>query len=129
VSGGDIDDFESFVAHAINNLEEDLDPSILRALIHNHGTGYKDILAHKDLQGTLGNTSTLRAEIYHAIEREMVLKLSDIVFRRTDLGTGSHPGDEVISECADILAQKLGWSPERRQMEIDEVNAQFPDFE
>lgn len=129
VSGGDIDDFESLVAHATNNLEGDLDPSILRALIHNHGTGYKDVLAHEETQGTLGNTGTLRAEIHHAIEQEMVLKLSDIVFRRTDIGTGSHPGDEVISECADIVAQKLGWPPERRQMEIDEVNAQFPDFE
>ena len=44
------------------------------------------------------------------------------------LGTGGHPGDEVIRECADILAQKKGWSPERKQMEIDEVNARFPDF-
>ena len=58
----------------------------------------------------------------------MVHKLSDIVFRRTDLGTGGHPGDEVIRECADILAQKKGWSPERKQMEIDVVNARFPDF-
>jgi glycerol-3-phosphate dehydrogenase len=129
VSGGNIDDFEKLVTHAINNNEEGLEPSTLRALIHNHGTGYKDILAHNDKLGTIGKTSTLHAEVHHAIEQEMVHKLSDIIFRRTDLGTGGHPGDEVIRECADILALNKGWSPERMQTEIDEVNARFPDFE
>jgi glycerol-3-phosphate dehydrogenase len=51
------------------------------------------------------------------------------VFRRTDLGTGSHPGKKVIDECTEILAQKLGWSSERKQSEIDEVNARYPDYD
>jgi glycerol-3-phosphate dehydrogenase len=128
VAGGDIADFENLVAQASSKHKGNLDPTTMRALIHNHGTGYENILAYKDELGTLGKTSTLRAEVHHAIEYEMVAKLSDIVFRRTDLGTGGHPGDEVIRECADILALNKGWSPERMQKEIDEVNARFPDF-
>ncbi len=129
VAGGDINDFEILVAQASSKHKGILDPATMRALIHNHGTGYENILAHKDELGTLGKTNTLRAEVHHAIEQEMVARLSDIVFRRTDLGTGSHPGDKAIEECAEILAQKLGWSAERRQSEIDEVNARYPDYD
>jgi len=129
VAGGDIDDFESLVAHATSDNKGILDPSTVRELIHNHGTGYKRILEYKGELGTLGKTSTLRAEVHHAIEQEMAIKLSDIVFRRTDLGTGGHPGDEVIRECAKMLALNKDWSPERMQAEIDEVNTRFPDFE
>ena len=67
-------------------------------------------------------------EIYHAIENEMVVKLGDIIFRRTDLGTGSHPGNDVIAECAEILAKKMGWSSKRMQSEIDQVNARFINY-
>ena len=34
----------------------------------------------------------------------------------------------LIRECVEMLAQKMGWLPDRIQMEIDEVNARFPDF-
>lgn len=128
VAGGDIEDFENLVARASSKHKDKLDSATIRALIHNYGTEYENILAYKDELGTLGNTSTLHAEVHHAIEQEMVAKLSDIVFRRTDIGTGSHPGDEAIDECAEILAQKRGWSAERKQAEIDEVNARYPDY-
>ncbi len=128
VSGGEIDNFENLVDQVVSNYGGDLDPSILRALVHNHGTEFKDILERNESHETLGNTGTLRAEVEHAIENEMVLKLGDVIFRRTDIGTGSHPGDDVIQSCADILAQKLGWSAERKQAEIAEVNARFPDY-
>lgn len=129
VTGGDIDDFESFVSQASSKHKDNLDSATMRALIHNHGTEYENILAYKDELCTIGKTTTLRAEVHHAIEKEMAVKLDDIIFRRTDIGTGSHPGNEAIEECADILAQKLGWSAEDRQREINEVNARYPDYD
>jgi glycerol-3-phosphate dehydrogenase len=129
VAGGDIDNFEELVTQASSKHKKIADSVTMRALIHNYGTKYENILAYKDDLVTLGKTSVLRAEVRYAIEQEMVSKLSDIVFRRTDLGTGSHPGDEAINECAEILAQKLGWSAERRLSEIDEVNARYPNYD
>ena len=129
VYGGDIDDFEGLVADAVRRHDGGLDADTLRALVHNHGTEYQAILERNGECETLGKTSTLRAEVHHAIENEMVSKLVDVVFRRTDLGTGGHPGADVIGECAELLAQNLGWSPERTQSEIGEVNAVFPEYD
>ena len=128
VSGGAINDFDSFVSEATRTYNGTLSSVTMRALIHNYGTEYKNILDRKMDLETLGKTSTLRAEIYHAIENEMVVKLGDIIFRRTDLGTGSHPGNDVIAECAEILAKKMGWSSKRMQSEIDQVNARFINY-
>ncbi|MCB0095190.1 MAG: hypothetical protein KDE46_05680, partial [Caldilineaceae bacterium] len=64
----------------------------------------------------------------HAARAEMAEKLSDIVFRRTDLGTGSHPGAEALEVCAALMAAEKGWNSARKERELAEVEAAFPRF-
>ncbi len=59
----------------------------------------------------------------------MVFKLSDVVFRRTDLGAGGNPGDQALRTCADIVAKELGWTADQAKRELLEVAAQFPKFQ
>ena len=47
--------------------------------------------------------------IVAAVREEMAQTLSDVIFRRTDLGTGGHPGQTELSECAQLVAEELGW--------------------
>ena len=61
------------------------------------------------------------AEIIYSIREEMALKLSDIVFRRTDLGTAECPPKVIIKHVADIMANELGWDENRKSEEIREV--------
>jgi glycerol-3-phosphate dehydrogenase len=56
----------------------------------------------------------------------MAQKLADCVFRRTDLGTAGHPGDEALAVCAALMAAELGWSAARIELELAEVGSRFP---
>jgi glycerol-3-phosphate dehydrogenase len=60
-----------------------------------------------------------------AIREEMASTLSDLVFRRLDLGGAGHPGARVIERLAGIAAAELGWSPARTRSEIDGLATHF----
>ena len=51
----------------------------------------------------------------------MALKLSDVVFRRTDLGTAGCPPRSHLEGAALLMGGELGWSAETREREIREV--------
>jgi glycerol-3-phosphate dehydrogenase len=73
----------------------------------------------------LPGATTLKAEVLHAIREEMALTLADIVFRRTDLATGGHPGADALHESATLAAAALGWDERRRRAEIAAVEKRF----
>ena len=56
----------------------------------------------------------------------MALKLSDVVFHRTDVGTAGSPGRPALDAVADLMAAELGWERARREKEIEEVLAAYP---
>jgi glycerol-3-phosphate dehydrogenase len=58
----------------------------------------------------------------------MARKLGDVVFRRTDLGTGGHPGDDALRTCADLMADELGWDGRRIRCELEAVRDVFPGY-
>ena len=60
-------------------------------------------------------------EILYAIREEMALKLADIVFRRTELGTAECPPQDVLHHVANIMAEELWWDEKRKTNEIKEV--------
>ncbi len=132
VYGGQIDDFDRFVKHAEEG-DSPFDSSVMRALIHNNGSEYRQVLklAEEDPAAaeTLDNSNVLKAEVVNAVRNEMALKLSDVIFRRTDLATGRNPGDQALRTCAGIVANELGWTADHEKQELLEVMAQFPKFQ
>jgi glycerol-3-phosphate dehydrogenase len=132
IYGGQVDCFEDFLLQASDQCSPTLGPEIVRPLIHNYGSDYLNVLKYIDEDPTwgdpLGNTKVIGAEIVHAVREEMAEKLADVVFRRTDLGTGGHPGYEALRACADLMASEKGWSEDRTQNELDEVIASFVRF-
>ena len=52
---------------------------------------------------------TIKAELDFVLKNEMAQTLSDIILRRTDIGTFSRPKDETIEYCADVMACFKGW--------------------
>jgi glycerol-3-phosphate dehydrogenase len=65
--------------------------------------------------------SVLRCEVLHAVREEMALKLSDVVFRRTDLGTAACPPRSQIDAVARIMGEEMGWTQECQVQEVGEV--------
>jgi glycerol-3-phosphate dehydrogenase len=122
VAGGEIDDFAAFEAQALRTKPAEVDDASLRALLRNHGARYAQVLrgheAHEDAGARIGETTTLRAEIRHAIEHEMAVKLEDVVMRRTELAAGSHPGRRALEATATMMAQHLQWSDSRVREEL-----------
>ena len=63
------------------------------------------------------------AEVLFSIREEMALKLSDIVFRRTDLGTAEQPAENTLHSIAKLMAEELSWDNQRILSEISEVQS------
>ena len=131
LSGGDFGNFEALVRQ-VQQQSAGLSQDCVRALVHNYGTRAGSIVSmasrDKSLAATVGDTAVTRAEIVHAVEKEMAQDLADVVFRRTDMATGGNPGMESLQECANIIAGIRGWDEREIQTQIDRVLKRFPDW-
>ncbi len=121
--GGDFESFERLVATVARAAPLDLAPGAVAALAHNYGTAFRDVLAlsHGEAAGCLPGSTTLKAEVLHAIREEMAMTLADVAFRRTDLATGGHPGAAALEAAAALAGRELGWDDSRRRAEIAAV--------
>ncbi len=133
VFGGDIEDIEELQERAMAELADVLPQQSIISLVRNHGSRYRDVLdiaSDQDgkFSGTLPGSSVVKAEVVYSIREEMAMKLSDIVFRRTELGTGSKPHRAALEDCAAIAAKELSWDQDRIQQELDEVDATCEKF-
>ncbi len=68
-----------------------------------------------------------RAEIAHLISTEQVVRLTDIVLRRTSMAFVGAVTGSVLAELADIAADVLGWSADEREAHIDQAAAYLAD--
>jgi glycerol-3-phosphate dehydrogenase len=129
LDGGEAADFAALVREAGSRAGGRLAPAGAERLAHNHGSGFERIFqlaeGSPELLGEIGSSGVLRAEVIYAIRSEMAHRLADVVFRRTDLGTGGDPGEVALVECAGLIARECGWSAERTREELGEVRARF----
>jgi glycerol-3-phosphate dehydrogenase len=65
-----------------------------------------------------------RADVQRAVHEEMALRLSDIVLRRTALGSTAPLSRTMLAETARLAGAELGWDTLRQEAEIDDVMAQ-----
>ena len=77
------------------------------------------------LDPVCSGSPVLKAEIVHAIREEMALTLSDIVRRRTELGTFENPGDQALSTVAAVAARELQWSSSRQESELAQLKDSY----
>jgi glycerol-3-phosphate dehydrogenase len=104
-----------------------LRPAEVAALVESHGSAYDEVLRYAihnpALAEPLDGSTVIKAQVVQAVRDELAVKLGDVIFRRTDLGTGRHPGEPVVRTCAELMAAELEWSADRRSREIAEVMA------
>jgi len=81
--------------------------------------------SNADLRQQLSESGDIAAEVPFAVREEMALTLEDVVMRRTGIGQVGNPGASVLATCAQIMANELGWSEERRASEIAAVEINF----
>jgi glycerol-3-phosphate dehydrogenase len=131
--GGEISRFGDYLMEAEKRKRHDMSETQIRSLVLNFGTTYKEVLKYLD-NGTrkdkVGNPDKLllEAQIRYSIDCEMAQRLGDVIFRRTELGSAGHPGNEVIEYTAQIMAQEFDWSQHRIDEEVAAVQNNYSQF-
>lgn len=132
IFGGDMDRLKDVVDTAQKIRPSEMGSDSMTALVGNHGTRYKEVLQivleRPDLLQAFKGSNVIKAEVVYAIRSEMAVHLSDVVFRRTDLASGSLPEKDVLKECGLLMGAELGWSKDRVDREISEVEHALPQF-
>lgn len=124
--GGNVGIYASFLQRAIERKTPAWDQGLIGHLVRNYGTRYEEVLAiAKDSEALKVplciNNPDILAQILYGIQEEMACRLSDIVFRRTGIGTLGNPGAECLEKCATFMARELGWKRQKRKEEISEI--------
>ncbi|MEJ0038401.1 MAG: FAD-dependent oxidoreductase [Gammaproteobacteria bacterium] len=127
--GGEFDDYERLLAHSRRNRPLWMSPASIESLAANYGTHMHRVVAMADadpsLRRCVAGTHVTLAEVAYALRDEMVHTLGDIIFRRTELGTGGHPGEAALAEVSMFMQQALGWSARHVADERRQVDAQL----
>lgn len=126
LAGCDIKDLELFIREA-KSQADGLSAATFEYLAKNYGTEYREIvqLAREDkaLSETLNDDGEIMAQVVFAVRKEMARTLTDIVMRRTGIGTLGNPGEDVLRKVAQVVAKELQWDQNRMEKEIaDTVN-------
>jgi glycerol-3-phosphate dehydrogenase len=125
--GGHFSSFAALVGEVGRSASDFIPGGIAERLAHNYGSAYRDVVALAracpPLADPIGTSGVLKAEVVHAIREEMAQGLADCVFRRTDLATAGHPGDDALGTAAELAAAELGWSADRKASELAEVRS------
>lgn len=131
--GGDIQCFNRYIKRVIESDPYGLQDRVMRHLVTHHGSHYVSVLRKIEDNPHLAtlipdSNEVTEAEIVYAIEHEMAQKLSDVIQRRTDLGSGEYPGVAAVERCATIMAEQLGWDDHRKQDEISKFHNPYKLF-
>ena len=131
LKGGDLpSSIEAVHQQAVRDHGERCSPEVLRSLLHHYGSDMgavlKTIEAAPELAAPIGRSAVIGAQAVHAVREEMAMTLADVVFRRTDLATGSYPGEVALNEIAAAIAPIFGWNETEITSEIDTIKARFP---
>jgi glycerol-3-phosphate dehydrogenase len=130
VYGGQIEHLDEYLAVETKAQPAGLRPEVIKPLILNYGSAYHEVLDSIDdgpvaLRTLPESDVVLKAQIRHSVREEMAVKLGDVVFRRTELGSAGHPGDDAVAFCVNVMSAELGWNSAHLQRELDEVTQAF----
>jgi len=130
IFGGQIEDWNAHLQRVSREYGDRLSADVVRSLCHNYGSECERVLSEvreaPELGARVDQTATIKAQIRLAVREEMAVTLSDVVFRRTDIATGEHPGPAALRECAQVMGEEEHWSPEEIERQIELVERQIP---
>ena len=126
VVGGQINNFGEFLSSAIQEDLTMLAPEAIDHWVQSYGTEcskVRELLAGSENQMPYPQLSepAIKAQVIYAVREEMAIKLSDVVLRRTGIGTVGQPDESILEDIASTMASELGWSPAKVELELEEL--------
>ena len=123
--GGGIEDYETYkeVETRWACGEYGISEEAAHNLIDLYGTRHREVLAVTDSDPSLRQPlcehhPDLRAQVAHAVRRELASRLSDVYLRRTGIGTSDCRGLDCVEGGARVLGGALGWDEMRIEEEV-----------
>lgn len=114
-------------------LEMANEEQVLNTLYRNYGAKSVDVLKYAkqnpDLHVVIDNTHVLAAEVVYSILDEMAVTLSDVVLRRTEIGSGGLPTEKALFQCANIMEKYLNWGDGVINLEINSLKNMYPNIQ
>lgn len=127
IFGGNFNSIDQLLLELKKAKRNSITEETCYALARNYGNEYQRVLdygkADETLLQPIGQSSVIGAEIIHAVREEMAMSLSDVIFRRTDLGTLGAITRNEIAYCGQLMAQELRWDEKQLGEEIAFVEA------
>ena len=126
----DIADVEGRLLETLREIGVELDRDQIEHLGGWYGTEASDVIRYCAARGLAqrldAGTPIVAGEVAYAVDKTQARRLADAVLRRTPLGSAGHPGRAALDAAADVMAARLGWTPDLRQREIDDVLGRYP---
>ncbi len=127
---GQIERFDNYLSMAMDEDSSQLAPVAIDHLVRSYGSDYpsiRELIANNDEQVPLDLNANqiIRAQVLHALNEEMAVKLSDFIIRRSGLGSTGRPEEDSLQMSANVMADKLKWDENKRVKEIDEVRTVY----
>ena len=127
--GGEIGDLDAFLA-TTRLAPAAVSSAALERLARSYGTRYQRVLslaeADAGLAASIGAACDVTgAEVLHSVCEEMAVRLSDVVFRRTEAGSAAFPGRDALDRSAAIMDAECGWDRSRTAAETVVVEAHY----
>jgi len=127
--GGDIANFARSLRECAARRPAWLPATATEALVRNYGTHAEQVLAlaarDPQLARYFSGSEVSYAEAAYAVREEMAQRMTDVVLRRTGLGTNGHPGCRALDEMQELLRRELSWSEERMAEERAALERHF----
>ena len=126
LTSGTITDIESFKDRKCVEFNHLFPVDLTQSLIRRYGKDIDSIYSLGKSEPQLLRTvserdNIIEAEIVYIVKNEAVCHLSDLIFRRTGLGTIGNPGAQCLSQCVKIMGDLLNWDDKTRHNELESV--------
>ena len=129
LAGCEIPDIDTFVASA-KSANSDFSASTVDFLSRIYGTEFNQVMdiarSNVKYATPLDADGEMLAQVLYSLKNEMACTLTDILIRRTGVGTLGNPGPKVIEAIAEIAARELNWNTARLDRELEKADAASP---
>jgi glycerol-3-phosphate dehydrogenase len=128
--GGNIGIYASFL-HRVSDAEEGIVPrATIENLVRSYGSRYREVLDLARQDPDLGRPlhpglPEIGAQVVHAVRTEMALRLTDVLLRRSGLGTLGDPGEPCLKRVCELMSAELGWGRSRMKAEMQQAQALY----
>ncbi len=125
----DVADSDGLLQETSRELGIRLDKDVRSHLAGWYGTEAPAVLRCAHTESAMARLApgspVIEGEIIYATRESAAVRLEDVVFRRTPLGSAGDPGDSAVARAAAIMARESEWSNVRSDEELARVRQRF----